>query len=148
MLTSQQGTGKGKLYSILERLLCSQTVSCSSFDDFTNRFTVALHETLLCLLDDVVAKGDKQMSTLKSKITEKRQKFEAKGQQPIQENCFTRIFLASNEKDRCVSIWVIDVGIVLLLFDTKNHPLRLLISFQNSLIGLIIKTGTTLFITT
>ncbi len=98
MLTSQQGTGKGKLYSILERLLCSQTVSCSSFDDFTNRFTVALHETLLCLLDDVIAKGDKQMSTLKSKITEKRQKFEAKGQQPIQENCYTRIFLASNEK--------------------------------------------------
>lgn len=98
MLTSEHGTGKGKLYSILECLLNNQSNTCNSFDDFTNRFSVALHNNFLCLLDDVIAKGDKQMSTLKSKITEPRQKFEMKGQQPIQEDCYTRIILASNDR--------------------------------------------------
>ncbi len=98
MFTSQQGTGKGKLCQIMTELLSGQVFVCSSFEEFTDRFSIALHNTLLCQLDDVVAKSDKQMSTLKSKITEPKQKFEAKNNQAVYEKCYTRMILASNER--------------------------------------------------
>jgi Predicted ATPase len=99
MLTSEAGTGKGVLFQILTVLLNKQITQCNTFDQFTNQYSSALFNNVLCLLDDVVAKTESQMITLRSKITEPYQPFEFKHKQGNCEirPCFSRIFLFSNQ---------------------------------------------------
>ncbi len=98
LLTSDTGTGKGFLFNdVLSPLLENQTSLCADYSTFMNQFSTALNGTLLCLLDDPKTNSDHTQTKLKSKLSEERQLVELKYEQPVMQNIYTRVILASNE---------------------------------------------------
>lgn len=98
MLTSEQGTGKGVLFSeILYPLLSGQAVQNSDYSTFLGKHSNSLDGTLLCMLDDPKSNHPTTMTKLKSRISEPYIHIERKFESPRTIPTFTRIILASNE---------------------------------------------------
>ncbi|WP_417585163.1 primase-helicase family protein [Nitrincola sp.] len=99
LLTSEQGTGKGVLFSeILYPLLCGQAVQNDNYSTFTSKHSNSLHGTMLCMLDDPKSDHPSTMTKLKSRISESMIQIEPKYEMPRTVPVFTRIMLASNER--------------------------------------------------
>ncbi len=98
MLTSDQGTGKGVLFShILYPLLSKQAVQNSDYSAFMGKHSNSLDGTLLCMLDDTQSNHPVMMTKLKSRISEPYVHIERKFENARTIPVFTRIILASNK---------------------------------------------------
>lgn len=99
LLTSESRTGKGFLYhKILTHLVCHQCQQNDNYNAFHGKHSNSLVNTMLVMLDDPKSDHPSTMTKLKSRISEPRITYEAKGEEAKTVEAFARIILASNER--------------------------------------------------
>jgi hypothetical protein len=116
-----EGCGKGTLGHVLRRIAGSHGLHVSSQRGVVGNFNAHLANRLLLFADEAFFAGDKQHEgVLKALVTEKKIMIEPKGIDPIQQDSYLRIIMATN-KD-----WAVPAGIdarrwlVLDVPDTKT----------------------------
>ena len=97
VLKGGQGTGKGALLQIVQRIWQGTSLFTSNIDHVVGRFTGALERSYVVLLDEALFKGDKRaVDRMKSLITEPRCQIEEKNQPTRSLKSIHRFFATTN----------------------------------------------------
>ena len=97
VLKGGQGTGKGALLQIIQRIWQGASLFTSNIDHVVGRFTGALERSYVVLLDEALFKGDKKaVDRMKSLITEPRCQIEEKNQPTRSLKSLHRFFATTN----------------------------------------------------
>ena len=97
VLKGGQGTGKGALLQIVQRIWQGASLFTSNIDHVVGRFTGALERSYVVLLDEALFKGDKRaVDRMKSLITEPRCQIEEKNQPTRSLKSIHRFFATTN----------------------------------------------------
>ena len=97
VLKGGQGTGKGALLQIVQRIWQGTSLFTSNIDHVVGRFTGALERSYVVLLDEALFKGDKRaVDRMKSLITEPRCQIEEKNQPSRSLKSIHRFFATTN----------------------------------------------------
>jgi hypothetical protein len=97
VLRGGQGTGKGALLQLLQRVWQNTSLFTADIDHVVGRFTGALERSYVVLLDEALFKGDKKaLDKMKSLITEPRCQIEAKFQPTRSIKSLHRFFATTN----------------------------------------------------
>ena len=99
VLRSGQGTGKGALFQVIQRIWQATTLFASQIDSVTGQFNSALERSYVVLLDEALFSGDrKAQDQMKSLITEPICRVEAKYQPSRQVASIHRFFATTNHE--------------------------------------------------
>ena len=97
ILISGQGTGKGTLARILQRIWGATFLQISDMNSVTGGFNAALERTYIVFMDEALFSGDRRASdALKSLVSEPTILINEKHQPSRQVNSFLRIIAATN----------------------------------------------------
>ena len=99
VLRSGQGTGKGALFQVIQRIWQATTLFASQIDSVIGQFNSALERSYVVLLDEALFSGDrKAQDQMKSLITEPICRVEAKYQPSRQVASIHRFFATTNHE--------------------------------------------------
>lgn len=99
VLRSGQGTGKGALFQVIQRIWQATTLFASQIDPVTGQFNSALERSYVVLLDEALFSGDRKAEDqMKSLITEPICRVEAKYQPSRQVASIHRFFATTNHE--------------------------------------------------
>jgi hypothetical protein len=96
LLKSIEGTGKGTLYSVLQKLLGHMALQVNGGYQLTGRLNSVVANRLLIFADEVDLTDVRSADKLKGLISEPRVSMEKKGLDPIQLPNYCRFIFASN----------------------------------------------------
>ena len=97
VLKGQQGTGKGALLQIVQRIWQGTSLFTSNIEHVVGRFTGALELSYVVLLDEALFRGNRKgVDRLKSLLTESRCQIEEKGQPTRSIKSIHRFFATTN----------------------------------------------------
>ena len=97
VLMGRQGSGKGALLRIIQRIWQGTSLFTANIDHVVGRFTGALERSFVVLLDEALFKGDKRaVDRMKSIITEPRCQIEEKNQPTRSIRSIHRFFATTN----------------------------------------------------
>src|SRR4051794_32425817 len=101
-----EGCGKGTLGHVLRRIAGPHGFYVSSQRGVVGNFNAHLADRLLLFADEAFFAGDKQHEgVLKALVTEKKIMIERKGIDPIQQESYLRIVMATNND------WAVPAGV-------------------------------------
>ena len=99
VLSSGQGTGKGALFNVIQRIWQTTALFASRIDSVVGQFNSALERSYVVLLDEALFSGDrKAQDCMKSLITERVCRVEAKYQPSRQVESIHRFFATTNHE--------------------------------------------------
>lgn len=105
VLKGSKGVGKGKLATIIGRIMGQHFLHISQARHLVGNFNAHLMDCVLLFVDEAFWAGDKQgESTLKTLITEEMNLFEAKGKDALMLANYLHIIIASNMS------WIVPAG--------------------------------------
>ncbi|MGB1904203.1 MAG: primase-helicase family protein [Pseudomonadales bacterium] len=97
VLMGRQGTGKGALLQIVQRIWQGTSIFTADVDHVAGRFTGVLERNFVVLLDEALFKGNKKaIDRMKSLITEPRCQIEEKNQPSRSIKSIHRFFATTN----------------------------------------------------
>jgi putative DNA primase/helicase len=96
LLKSIEGTGKGTLYSVLQKIIGHMALQVNGGYQLTGRFNSVVANRLLIFADEVDLTDVRSADKLKGLISEPRVSMEKKGLDPIQLPNYGRFIFASN----------------------------------------------------
>jgi hypothetical protein len=97
VLLSGQGTGKGTLFRLIERLWPRTTLVVSDIAEVVGQFNASLERNFVVCMDEALFHGDKKsIEKLKSLITEPKCRIEQKYQPSRTIDSYHRLFASSN----------------------------------------------------
>ncbi len=92
-----QGTGKGSVFRMVERIWSATTLLVSDVDNVIGKFNAAIESKFMVCMDEALFAGDKKaMDRLKSLVTEPRVTIEEKNQPRRNIESFHRFLSATN----------------------------------------------------